>query len=155
MTQKDELLRLAKVLASSGEAPIWVARNRAVSTGYYALFHAFAELCARELVGAFRPWLPFRHVYRSLDHSQARQILDAVKKDGAASAEMKSIASLFVELQGWRHDADYDPGFRISSGELATLLDQIGDAIANLGGLAAVERKMLAARLVGRTRRSS
>jgi hypothetical protein len=147
----EELLRLAGILASADSGrPAWVSRNRAVSTAYYALFHALAAFCARELVGAWRPWLPFRHVYRSLEHGPARRILDIARRDKACDAETKIVADTFIELQELRHGADYDPGFRISKRELETLLSQVGDAIQRLEQLP--ERKLLAARLIGRTR---
>ena len=148
-----ELLRLAAVLAGNQEgSPRWVARSRAVSTAYYALFHAVAELCARELVGARRPWPPFRHVYRSLDHAQARRVFYAVQREAGSSEEAKKIAGAFVDIQELRHDADYDPGFRISGIDVATVLARVERAVHLLDQLEPAERKFLSARLIGRTR---
>lgn len=148
-----ELLRLAAVLAGdAGGSPRWVARHRAVSTAYYALFHALAEMCGRELVGAWKPWAPFRHIYRSLEHSQARRVLDAARRDTASPKTLKTLADIFTDLQEQRHGADYDPGYRVTAGDLAAMIDRAGQAVDLLATLPAVERKLLAARLIGRTR---
>lgn len=148
-----ELLRLATFLADeAGGSPRWVARNRAVSTAYYALFHALAELCGRELVGARRPWPAFRHVYRSLDHGAARRLLDSLRRDVRASEAAQRLGALFSEVQDQRHAADYDPGYRINRGDLAALIANTKRAVAALDDLPRPERKLLAARLIGRTR---
>lgn len=148
-----ELLRLARVLASDAVGnPRWVARSRAVSTAYYALFHALAELCARELVGAWRPWEPFRHIYRSLDHGQARRVLNAARGEPGSSDALKTISGLFVDLQERRHLADYDRGYRITASDTLALIDGVERSLGLLDGLSPGERKSLAARLIGRTR---
>lgn len=148
-----ELLRLAGTLAAeSGGRPRWVSRSRAVSTAYYALFHALAEGCARELIGAWRPWEPFRHVYRSLDHAQARRVLNLVQRDAAFGVDARRLAEAFLDLQGQRHSADYDPGYRVSPVEMADILVQAERATELVFQLSRSERKPLAARLIGRTR---
>lgn len=148
-----ELLRLAHLLAAETDGdPRWMARNRAVSTAYYAVFHSLAELCGRELVGAWRPWPAFRHVYRSLEHGQARRVLDAVRRDGHSSEAIKTVGDIFTELQEKRHAADYDPGYRITSADVATLLADAGRAVRSLAEIPSGERKLFAARLVGRSR---
>lgn len=147
------MLRLAAALAEdAGGHPRWVARHRAVSTAYYALFHALAEMCGRELVGSSRPWAPFRHIYRSLDHGQARRVLDAVRREDGASEDLKDLADIFTDLQVQRHGADYDPGYRISPADFVALLQRAEGALALLADLPTAERKLLAARLIGRTR---
>lgn len=148
-----ELLRLAGVLAAEASGrPRWVARSRAVSTAYYALFHALAELCARELVGVRRAAEQYRHVYRSLDHSHARRVLDAVRREASSGDDLRVIADVFVEAQQDRHRADYDPGYRVTAGETAIIVDGVRAAILLLARLPPAERKLLAARLIGRAR---
>lgn len=148
-----ELLRLATVLAQdAGGSPRWVARNRAVSTAYYGLFHALAEFCGRELVGARRPWPAFRHVYRSLEHGVTRRVFDSMRRDLEASKTLRDVGALFSEVQDQRHAADYDPGYRINRGDLAALIANTKRAVAALDDLPRSERKLLAARLIGRTR---
>lgn len=148
-----ELLRLAHVLAQeAGGYPRWMARNRAVSTAYYALFHAIAEFCGLELIGAWRPYPAFRHVYRSLDHGRARSVLDAARRDRDTDEAIKIVAEIFNDLQDKRHQADYDPGYRISSADLARVLADTGRAVSHIADIRPAERKFLAARLIGRTR---
>lgn len=148
-----ELLRLAALLAADAAgSPRWVGRNRAISTAYYALFHALAELCARELVGAWAPWQPFRHVYRSLDHGHARNVLKTLSSDGAFGHDAGRLAEVFLDLQARRHRADYDPGFRVSAGEMANILASAELAIHLAFALPPDERRLIAARLIGRAR---
>ena len=65
----QQLLLIARELAGREVGrPRKESLARAISSAYYALFHAVAEFCGRELVGVWAPWEPFRHVYRSLDH---------------------------------------------------------------------------------------
>lgn len=155
MTRPAELLRLAGILASDNDgSPRWVSRARAVSTIYYALFHALAEQCARDLVGASRPWLPFKHVYRSLDHGHARTVFDSVRRDGSFSNRAKELAAAFIALQAERHGADYDPGYRVTDAEVARMLTEARLAIEFLGSLEPAERKLIVAQLIGRARRT-
>ena len=56
----DDLIRIARYLASTGTGvgigrPSRADLRRAVSTTYYALFHALAECCANTLIGAPPP----------------------------------------------------------------------------------------------------
>lgn len=149
----DELIRLARVLSADTDGrPRWVARNRAVSTAYYALFHALAELCGRELVGAWKPWPAFRHVYRSLDHGHARRVLDAARRDGNSSEAVKTVGDAFTDLQERRHAADYDPGYRITSADTGSLVTNAERAVRIVKSLPSADGKLLAARLIGRTR---
>ena len=148
-----ELLRLAHVLGrDAGGSPRWMARNRAVSTAYYAVFHRVAEFCASELVGAWKPYPAFSHVYRSLDHGRAKTILDAERKKIGGEEAIRTIGDVFTDLQEKRHRADYDPGYRITSASLSQLLADAALAIAQVDAIPAPERKLLAARLIGRTR---
>lgn len=149
----EELLRLAKVLAADlGGLPRWVAHNRAVSTAYYAVFHAIAELCARQLVGAWKPWPAFRQVYRSLDHGRAAAVFKDLQNDNASGRSAKDLGQIFVDLQKARHSADYDPGYRASPAELQDLIMRAELGIALIQQVPSAERKLLAARLIGRTR---
>ncbi len=50
MTMIERLLALAEELAKTAGNSLTLKR-RAVSTAYYAVFHALAKLCADELLG--------------------------------------------------------------------------------------------------------
>ncbi|MGU3537838.1 HEPN domain-containing protein [Methylobacterium sp. A54F] len=151
----QELLAIARELAGrDGGRPRKESLARAISTAYYALFHALAEFCGRELVGAWAPWPPFRLIYRSLDHAAARRVFEIARTTAGTSDDVRRLGEIFRLLQKLRHDADYDPGFRTTRRETEDLIEQAESAIQLLGRLDVSERKLLAARLIGRTRPS-
>ena len=84
--------------------------KRAISTAYYALFHAIAKDAANLLVGvgAARPQEAWVQVYRALQHGAAKTACEGVRNLNFPTA-MKRCADAFVTLQQKRHDADYDP----------------------------------------------
>lgn len=64
------------------------------------------------------------------------------------------VAGIFIDLQGRRHEADYDPFYYVKNRyEMNALLEDAETAINNIEQLSRSERKLLAARLVGRARR--
>lgn len=98
----DELLDLA-LLQAKGNA---IEQRRAISTAYYAAFHALCRLVAAQLVGdpSSDPAL-YEGVYRSLDHKLAdRQIRFA------ATTATEEVRVALHELRERRADADYRPG---------------------------------------------
>ena len=75
----DDLIRIARYLASTGTGvnagrPSQADLRRAVSTTYYALFHALAQHCANTLIGATpRTGANGRGAkLRALDHRHAK-----------------------------------------------------------------------------------
>ena len=103
------LLDQAVLLARRGKRPRDTDLKRAVSTVYYALFHAIAEEGADTLIGVRQRKTTARvRAYRSLDHSKAKREFKKmiqVERKGV----VLQLASLFLELQELRHYADYDP----------------------------------------------
>lgn len=108
----DDLIATAKELAVSGRGrPRNSNLRRAVSTAYYALFHCLATDCADLLVGgrgANRSDTAWRQAYRALEHGNARRQCsrDEISRFPAG---IRDFADAFVEAQGKRHAADYDP----------------------------------------------
>ena len=114
----QDLLTLAVELASDSSRgrPGQVELRRAVSSVYYALFHALANSCADLLVGRRSPAQTnqaWRQTYRALDHGEVRRkctrgpgkpILDNDFPRG-----IRDFARQFVKMQENRHKADYDP----------------------------------------------
>lgn len=83
------------------------ALRRAISTAYYALFHALCTACADGLVGWSQTDL-VAHIYRILDHAPARRKL--LSSDALAiSPDIRRIGEHFATLQDRRHLADYAP----------------------------------------------
>lgn len=157
MTLARELLRLAGVLAETPDGIpgfTHVGRNRAVSSAYYAVFHRLAQLCASELAGLRPSKDAYRHIYRSLDHGVAKTTFESFRsKNSDATEKMKTIASIFIDLQRRRHQADYDPFFYVNHPEMSLIQTDAETAIEVVDGLSNPERKLLAALLIGRTRR--
>lgn len=146
----DDLLAIAEELSRRGSGrPRRASLNRAVSTAYYALFHALAELCAKEFVGNYQPWEPFRLLYRSLDHRDARKVFE---RGAHASAPVRAVGRTFVQLQSERNKADYDPGYATSRANARELIERAREAVSTLRALDAVERKLLAALLIAKAR---
>lgn len=148
--RSEDLLSLARELARrEAGRPKSVSLRRAASTAYYALFHALARLCAQSLVGQ-KAWRHYTPIYRSLDHSRARSVLNALKRQQQAFGD---VASAFEILQDLRHEADYSPEpFSLSRNGTLDLIDSAERAITTLERLTADEKLGLAVRLVVKPR---
>jgi hypothetical protein len=99
---KDDLLQLARDLAANeqaGEAHL----RRAVSTAYYAAFHALCELVADSIVQD-RASDMFETVYRHLRHKS----LSKVKLFNIGDA-VEGVRAELADLREKREQADYSP----------------------------------------------
>jgi uncharacterized protein (UPF0332 family) len=149
-----ELLMTARRLARAGaRRPRQADLKRAISTAYYALFHAFARNGADMLIGtgsnrADKAW---SQTYRSLDHGAAKNACGQLRNLGFPQI-LCSCADAFVELQQARHDADYDPDYRVTRAEALAAIARAESAIAYLGASSRRDRKALAAQLLLRRR---
>lgn len=131
----DDFLALAGRLASaSPRRPRQADLRRAISTAYYALFHALAKNGADCLVGtakAQRPDWAWAQTYRVLEHGAANTACQAVRNIGFP-ADIKDCADAFVELQKARHDADYDPRHRPTRADALAAVHMAREAIEKL-----------------------
>ena len=102
-----DLIEAARTLVESGDAPPTQARlRRAVSTGYYAMFHTLAASAADLFIGTERS--PAWHrAYRALEHGRAKSACRQVQTMREFPAEIRYFAKAFVELQVERQKADY------------------------------------------------
>jgi hypothetical protein len=162
-------LENAELLAKSGpRRPRQAALRRAVSTSYYALFQALCELAARNLVGWETPWDGFTPIFRSVEHRQARSILDrgGSRVPHPLGDEIERIGIAFKELQNAREWADYNPephfdrqrvetGAYFSRAEAVRFIEIARDAVDRLNGLDRGTQKRLAALLVARSRKEA
>lgn len=84
------------------------ARRRAVSTAYYATFHALAKTCANALLTSDASDEVYEKAYRALDHGAVRS---ALQKPGylKSSPPLREILQLVDELRIAREDCDYAP----------------------------------------------
>ena len=84
--------------------------KRAVSTAYYAMFHALCWSNANTLVGARRDRagrLAWLRTYRALNHRQAKNRLEQAQREIPVQA--RNFSATFARLQEERHKADYNP----------------------------------------------
>jgi uncharacterized protein (UPF0332 family) len=131
----DQAIRLAKLDAMK---PKQANLRRAISSAYYAMFHLLVDEACRVQIGAQHNQTPFRQVLgRAFAHGVMKE---ACKSFGGGTlkkgvtrglpaaftipAEIKDLASNFVELQDERHLADYDLTERFNRSEVLALIIQ-------------------------------
>lgn len=151
----DDLLDIADELAEreSGK-PRQASLRRAVSTSYYAVFNALAAMCADELVGWSRPWEAFTPIYRSLEHTAARNLFNKARNQQLYGPEIARFATVFLELQEAREEADYNPEpFRYKRDEVRRLIGDARIAVQTLRALDPGKKLLLASHLVQRRKR--
>ena len=152
----DHLIELADQILQIGTgSPRQTTINRAISTAYYALFHALAGECVARIVGSPRSrryWEIVTPVHRSIDHGAARKVFERLAKDRAARSDLKRLAEIFLELQSARHAADYDPGCRHSRRKALDLVVQGRLAIETLRSMPKEDRLILAVQLITKPR---
>ena len=113
----NRLLRLARRLAEGAhgtrpDRPDPVELQRAVSTIYYALFHALARCVADTLVAKTRAarsqpaWL---QAYRAVNHGNVKNQCMKQSHIKLFPSEMQDFARLFVDMQYNCEEADYHP----------------------------------------------
>ena len=120
--------------------------RRIVSTTYYALFHCLALCCADLLVGgpsANRSQPAWNQTYRALQHGFARQRCQHPNISGFPTA-IRYFADVFVDMQGQRHLADYDPDWTSVKAEVIQLIDLAEDAIHGFFQVPARDRRAFA-----------
>ena len=140
MVDPTELITVARLLSSEG-TPSDAALRRAVSTVYYALFHALAAFAADRLIALGAASAAYALVYRGLDHKKIRDALEEAAKPTlklalrralgrtSISPQLKVFADTFVPLQQLRHVADYDPTIKLSRSDVVDLIDDAEQAL--------------------------
>lgn len=120
---------------------------RAVSTAYYAMFHALAYDCANLMIGgqkADRSKHAWRQVYRSLEHGAAKTACGRAEI-GQFPSGIIDFAGNFRALQSKRHSADYDPTCRLTRSEVERDIDIAEESIRKLSLCGAKDRRAFAA----------
>ena len=156
-----ELIGLGRELAAGKRkrhrgTPRQADLRRAVSSAYYAMFHALCTICARSLAGASAASTDeesWRLAYRALEHGNARSRF--LHKNGMQRfpIAIKSFGKLFVEIQEERNTADYEPATNFESAEVEELVEDAADAIAQLRRSRRRDQRALALYLLLRPRR--
>ncbi len=120
--------------------------RRAISTAYYALFHALAASNADLIAGHPQSNLSsyaWERVYRRLDHGRAqnnlRGILNRLSQTG------QSFARTFIDLNEQRNEADYNPNASITRYDTLNTISRAQTALGDFAQLSPEERRLLAA----------
>lgn len=112
MSLGDDLLVTARQLAKARPSkPRQADLRRAISTAYYAAFHALAHECGDRFVGTnktSRSTRAWAQAYRALEHGFAKQQCRKAADKGFPD-RIVQFADAFLSLQEERHRADYDP----------------------------------------------
>ena len=144
-----ELIRASRILAAG--QPSQEALRRAVSTAYYAMFHALTTSNADLIVGPLTPsnesdWIA---TYRSLRHYRAENPLHGWPH--LFSQPIQDFAVVIGTTKRWREDADYNPAATFVQHEVIIGIDRAEQAIINFNAASPQERAMVAiATLAGR-----
>jgi len=149
----DDLLDIARRLVEGN--PTQTDLRRAISSVYYAVFHAISESNADTLVGddrQDRDQAAWRQAYRALEHGYARQRCRQVLRDGRFSLPVQNLAYYFVTVQGFRHLADYDPDEIFAQQQTLAVIIEADNHIAAFRSLPARERRAFAVYILMRER---
>lgn len=145
LDQADRLIKPA-----AGGAPRHIDLRRAISSAYYAIFHAIVTQATDDFVGRRQRHTPmYELVYRSIEHRAIKRICEAVvnqaknkqqKKNakqepnlpkwyvrnqpkGGFGADLEGMAAAVIELYEKRQVADYDPLFNVSVSDATLAVD--------------------------------
>ncbi|MCE9556098.1 MAG: hypothetical protein K8T91_22345 [Planctomycetes bacterium] len=150
MSLHKDLLRQAERLARlDAKKPKQANLRRAVSSVYYALFHFAVDEACRVAIGSQHDQTPFRQILaRAFVHGTMSQActsfaggtLKASVTKGLSPAlvipsAIKTLATVFVELQEKRHIADYDLSERFRREDVLSLIQQAELATKDFAGL--------------------
>lgn len=146
--------------------PRRVDLRRAVSSAYYAVFHAVLAVCADEFVGqGSQRSAEYAMAYRSIDHRTAKRLCLELGKQtpakayqthwpvGGFGADIQAVGVGLVELQEARHRADYDPHFQINTSNATLLVQRARSVVRRLAAASAPQKRLFAAYLLFEPRR--
>jgi hypothetical protein len=154
MTPTDLLAVAAELVERSPELG-QASLRRAVSTLYYALFHALARSSADCLIGEDereRDQMAWTRVYRALDHGFVRnQCREPALL--AFPVQIQEFARVFSFLQAKRHAADYDPATIFEVTEYRIDFALVQSAITAFLAAPARDRRAFAAFVLLKSRR--
>jgi len=151
----QDLIAAARLLTTSphpNTQPLQDSLRRAISTAYYAMFHALASSNADCLVGT--PYDPltehaWSRTYRGLNHNSAKRNL--LQDRSLFSLRVQQFAGVFAQVQDLRHSADYDPNRTFTLLETLEWIDRAEASIEGFMRTDADERKVVAIQsLIGR-----
>ncbi len=144
MTYSSDLLAQARILAKlEPKRPRQASLRRAVSTSYYALFHCLTADAAKFMLSGNRVH-PLRISFRrAFAHGTMRKacnafargsppaILHEAVKHQPIPTSLCKVAEAFVDLQGIRHEADYDMARSFTRQEVLDMIDLAEQALSS------------------------
>ncbi|MDE2760139.1 MAG: hypothetical protein OXH90_07575 [Paracoccaceae bacterium] len=144
----DDLIKTARGLVnldqnSHGQANL----KRALSTAYYAMFHALCRNCADSFVGTEednRSQRAWEHAYRVLDHKPTKNRCNDQEFKRSFPEGVQDFARKFIELQEKRHDADYNPSYTLTSNDVLNDIGIAEIAIKKLNSAAIKDKRAFA-----------
>lgn len=148
--QPPDLLKTAEcLLVSKSGAPSQANLRRAMSTTYYALFHHLAKAGADLFVGATRgerrsrgAW---RQAYRALEHRAAKAACSDEKMIPIFPPELIDYAFVFRSMQENRHNADYDPYYKLTRSQVRIEINNVQRVIAGFDACSNKDRRAFVA----------
>jgi uncharacterized protein (UPF0332 family) len=122
-------------------------RRRAVSTAYYAVFHALAKVCADNLLQPVeRASDEYERVYRALNHGTLKEAFKQKDSPLRNRENLRKLGDLIVPLRSERLRADYLPPIKnvFSREQAEELVEQARRAVAEIDLLNDEDRRALA-----------
>ena len=154
--QPEDLLELARhIVEHRRRKPSQVSLRRALSTAYYALFHALAQNGADELVGKtarLRGSEAWQMAYRGIEHGRANSVFRNGSFMAQFSPAIREFGRIFVVMQTDRQLADYHPHKRFTKYFVLKRIDNAERMIARFQAAKAADRRALSARILFKTR---
>ena len=129
---------------------------RAISAAYYAMFHTLARCGADLLAGATRAGRSqpaWEQTYRALEHGHARNQCRNQSMVSRFPLDIQDFAEHFVEMQRYRHYADYAPITDFERFRVAQLVGLTERTINLFNGMPTRDRRAFAIYVLFRTRR--
>lgn len=149
----DDLLDIARRLVDG--TPSQTDLRRAVSSIYYAVFHAIAQSNADTLAGdevQSRDQIAWRQAYRALEHGYGARRCQNAQSSPQFSEPIKTLAAHFVDMQSRRHRADYDPDETFTTQEVVSIIAETIGYIAAFRAAPERERRAFAVYVLMRDR---
>lgn len=151
-TMVQRMLSLADQLVREGKRSS-ASKRRAVSSAYYAAFHAIARVCADELIGGDRSEDIYVRVDRALDHGVLKTAFSAPPLKGLP--EFKVIGDGIVRLRSERWKADYLPPQKtvlFTAAQAEELIALARHTVTAVETLSSSQRRTLATSLLFKSR---
>jgi ATP phosphoribosyltransferase regulatory subunit HisZ len=140
--------------------PRQVDVRRAISSAYYAVFHALLTAAADEFVGKTKHASPeYALLYRSINHGWLRSLCDGLKgaqptkrfasyaPAGGFGPNIQALSLAVIDLQEKRHAADYDPSIRVKTADALLTIRTGRSALARFNRASSARRKRFLALL--------